>query len=188
MRLFATGAMSWVDVRALPEDMPIEAKMVTKAIERAQNTVEGRNSEIRKDVLKYDEVMNEQRKVIYAHRLSILEGEDLHDRTVELLETDAATAGRAVVPERVPRGVGPRAPDRRGDAVLPDPVHDRRPRGGDQRRPDRRGLRQRGPRVLRGPLDRHARAARTRPARSSGRSCCRSSTSGGGTTWPRWTT
>jgi preprotein translocase subunit SecA len=86
MRLFATGAMSWVMSRALPEDVPIEAKMVTKAIERAQNTVEGRNSEIRKDVLKYDEVMNEQRKVIYAHRLSILEGEDLHDRTVELLE------------------------------------------------------------------------------------------------------
>jgi len=86
MRLFATGAMSWVMSKALPEDVPIEAKMVTKAIERAQNTVEGRNSEIRKDVLKYDEVMNEQRKVIYAHRLSILEGEDLHDRTVELLE------------------------------------------------------------------------------------------------------
>ena len=69
MRLFATGAMSWVMSKALPEDVPIEAKMVTKAIERAQNTVEGRNSEIRKDVLKYDEVMNEQRKVIYAHRL-----------------------------------------------------------------------------------------------------------------------
>jgi preprotein translocase subunit SecA len=86
MRLFATGAMNWVMTKALPEDVPIEAKMVTKAIERAQNTVEGRNSEIRKDVLKYDEVMNEQRKVIYAHRLSILEGEDLHDRTVELLE------------------------------------------------------------------------------------------------------
>src|ERR1017187_278679 len=86
MRLFATGAMSWVMSKALPEDVPIEAKMVTKAIERAQHTVEGRNSEIRKDVLKYDEVMNEQRKVIYAHRLGILEGEDLHDRTVELLE------------------------------------------------------------------------------------------------------
>ena len=48
--------------------------MVTKAIERAQNTVEGRNAESRKDVLKYDEVMNEQRKVIYARRLQILDG------------------------------------------------------------------------------------------------------------------
>ena len=65
MRLFATGAMNWVMGRALPDDVPIEAKMVTKAIERAQNTVEGRNAESRKDVLKYDDVMNEQRKVIY---------------------------------------------------------------------------------------------------------------------------
>ena len=74
MRLFATGAVSWVMDRALPDDQPIEAKMVTKAIERAQNTVEGRNAEIRKDVLKYDEVMNEQRKVIYARRQQILDG------------------------------------------------------------------------------------------------------------------
>ncbi|MGH9043729.1 MAG: preprotein translocase subunit SecA, partial [Acidimicrobiales bacterium] len=86
MRLFATGAMSWVMSKALPEDVPIEARMVTKAIERAQNTVEGRNSEVRKDVLKYDEVMNEQRKIIYAHRLSMLEGEDLQERTTELIE------------------------------------------------------------------------------------------------------
>jgi preprotein translocase subunit SecA len=61
LRLFATGAISWVMDRTMPDDEPIEAKMVTKAIERAQNTVEGRNGEIRKDVLKYDEVMNEQR-------------------------------------------------------------------------------------------------------------------------------
>lgn len=61
--------------------------MVTKAIERAQNTVEGRNAESRKDVLKYDDVMNEQRKVIYRRRLQIIEGEDLHEETKELLET-----------------------------------------------------------------------------------------------------
>jgi preprotein translocase subunit SecA len=86
MRLFATGAMQWVMTRTLPEDVPIEAKMVSKAIERAQNTVEGRNAEIRKDVLKYDEVMNEQRKVIYARRLQIIDGEDLRERTEELIE------------------------------------------------------------------------------------------------------
>jgi preprotein translocase subunit SecA len=102
MRLFATGAMSWVMNKALPEDVPIEAKMVTKAIERAQNTVEGRNSEIRKDVLKYDEVMNEQRKVIYAHRLGILEGEDLHDRTVELLEGTLESLVEASCPTDYP--------------------------------------------------------------------------------------
>ncbi len=85
MRLFATGAMSWVMGRALPEDVPIEAKMVTKAIERAQNTVESRNAEIRKDVLKYDAVMNEQRKVIYARRMQIIDGGDLRDQTLDLL-------------------------------------------------------------------------------------------------------
>jgi preprotein translocase subunit SecA len=87
MRLFATGAMNWVMGRALPDDVPIEAKMVTKAIERAQNTVEGRNAESRKDVLKYDDVMDKQRKVIYRRRFQIIEGEDLHDETVELLES-----------------------------------------------------------------------------------------------------
>jgi preprotein translocase subunit SecA len=86
MRLFATGAMQWVMTRTLPEDMPIEAKMVTKAIERAQNTVEARNAEIRKDVLKYDEVLNEQRKVIYARRMQVIDGENLQEHTEELLE------------------------------------------------------------------------------------------------------
>ena len=85
LRLFASGAISWVMDRALPEEVPIEAKMVTKAIERAQNTVEGRNAETRKEVLKYDEVMNQQRKVIYQRRLDVIDGDDLHDATVDLL-------------------------------------------------------------------------------------------------------
>ncbi|MGI9622721.1 MAG: preprotein translocase subunit SecA [Acidimicrobiales bacterium] len=85
MRLFATGAMDWVMKRALPEDVAIDSKMVTKAIERAQNTVEQRNGEIRKNVLKYDEVMNEQRRVIYARREQILEGADLRDEALEYL-------------------------------------------------------------------------------------------------------
>ncbi len=86
LRLFATGAVSWVMDRAMPEDEAIEAKMVSKAIERAQNTVEARNAEIRKDVLKYDEVMNEQRKVIYKRRQQVIDGEDIHDSTIELIE------------------------------------------------------------------------------------------------------
>jgi len=85
MRLFATGALSWVMGRALPEDEAIEAKMVTKAIERAQTTVEQRNGEIRKNVLKYDEVMNEQRKVIYMRRDQILSGADLKSAAMEYL-------------------------------------------------------------------------------------------------------
>jgi preprotein translocase subunit SecA len=85
MRLFATGALSWVMGRALPDDEAIEAKMVTKAIERAQNTVEQRNAEIRKNVLKYDEVMNEQRKIIYQRRDQILSGSDLKAAAMEYL-------------------------------------------------------------------------------------------------------
>jgi len=85
MRLFATGALSWVMGRALPDDEAIEAKMVTKAIERAQTTVEQRNAEIRKNVLKYDEVMNQQRKVIYQRRDQILDGADLKVAGLEYL-------------------------------------------------------------------------------------------------------
>jgi preprotein translocase subunit SecA len=84
MRLFATGALQWAMGR-FDEDEAIEAKMVTKAIERAQTTVETKNAEIRKNVLKYDEVMNEQRKVIYKRRDQILEGEDLKSAALEYL-------------------------------------------------------------------------------------------------------
>ncbi len=85
MRLFASGAMDWVMGRALPDDTPIEAKMVTKAIERAQNTVEQKNAEIRQNVLKYDEVMNEQRKIIYKRRDQILDGADLRKEAIQYL-------------------------------------------------------------------------------------------------------
>ena len=85
MRLFATGAMNWVMGKTLDDDVPIEAKMVSKAIERAQNTVEQRNAEIRKNVLKYDEVMNEQRKVIYKRRDQILDQIDLREESLGLI-------------------------------------------------------------------------------------------------------
>ncbi len=90
MRLFATGALQWAMGR-FDDDEAIEAKMVTKAIERAQTTVETKNAEIRKNVLKYDEVMNEQRKVIYQRRDQILEGEDLKSAASEYL-ADAVDA------------------------------------------------------------------------------------------------
>jgi preprotein translocase subunit SecA len=86
MRIFATGAMSWVMDRALPEDVPIESKMVTKSVERAQNTVEQRNAEIRKNVLKYDEVLNSQRKVIYRRRQQILDQGELRDDALEFID------------------------------------------------------------------------------------------------------
>ncbi|MGA1594794.1 MAG: preprotein translocase subunit SecA, partial [Ilumatobacteraceae bacterium] len=84
MRLFATGALQWAMGR-FDDDEAIEAKMVTKAIERAQTTVEQKNAEVRKNVLKYDEVMNEQRKVIYRRRDQILTGEDLKATALDYL-------------------------------------------------------------------------------------------------------
>ncbi|MCZ7534761.1 MAG: preprotein translocase subunit SecA [Acidimicrobiia bacterium] len=86
MRLFATGIMSRVMGAAFPDDLPLEAKMVTRAIERAQRTVEDRNFEIRKNVLKYDEVMNEQRKIVYRRRQQIFEGGDLRAEAIEAIE------------------------------------------------------------------------------------------------------
>ncbi len=82
MRRFAKDRVASVMSRLkIPRDVPIEAKMVSKAIERAQNQVEAQNFEIRKNVLKYDEVMNTQRKIIYEWRNKILVG----DRTQELI-------------------------------------------------------------------------------------------------------
>ena len=85
MRLFASGALKNVMDKTLPEDVPIESKMVSKAIERAQTTVEQKNAEARKNVLKYDEVMNEQRKVIYRRRNEILNGANLRDSVLEAI-------------------------------------------------------------------------------------------------------
>ncbi|MDG4664297.1 preprotein translocase subunit SecA [Mycobacterium sp. 236(2023)] len=75
----------------LPDDVPIEAKMVSRAIKSAQTQVEQQNFDIRKEVLKYDEVMNQQRKVIYAERRRILEGENLAEQAEKML-VDVVTA------------------------------------------------------------------------------------------------
>ncbi len=75
----------------VPDDVPIEAKMVTRAIKSAQTQVEQQNFEVRKNVLKYDEVMNQQRKVIYNERRLILEGEDVADQAHKML-VDVVTA------------------------------------------------------------------------------------------------
>ncbi len=101
MRIFATGAMNWVMDRALPEDVPIESKMVTKSVERAQTTVEQRNAEIRKNVLKYDEVFNQQRKVIYQRRQQILEQGDLREDTLEAIEDVSHNLVHTYCPEEL---------------------------------------------------------------------------------------
>ncbi|WP_206511267.1 preprotein translocase subunit SecA [Rhodococcus sp. BGS-1C] len=92
MRRFNGGALESIMTRLnLPDDVPIEAKMVSKAIKSAQTQVEQQNFEIRKNVLKYDEVMNQQRTVIYAERRRILEGADMEGQ-VEGMITDVITA------------------------------------------------------------------------------------------------
>ena len=75
----------------LPDDVPIEAKMVSRAIKSAQTQVEQQNFEVRKNVLKYDEVMNKQRMVIYEERRRILEGENLAEQAHNML-VDVVTA------------------------------------------------------------------------------------------------
>ena len=75
----------------LPEDVPIEHKIVSKAIQSAQTQVEQQNFEIRKNVLKYDEVMNKQRTVIYDERRQVLDGADLHDQIRPMID-DVVTA------------------------------------------------------------------------------------------------
>jgi len=80
MRRFATDRVQSIMRRLrIPEDVPIEHKMVTNAIERAQRQVESQNFEIRKNVLKYDEVMNRQREVIYGWRQRVLQGSDTEE-------------------------------------------------------------------------------------------------------------
>ncbi len=92
MRRFNGAALESIMTRLnLPDDVPIEAKMVSKAIKSAQTQVEQQNYEIRKNVLKYDEVMNQQRTVIYEERRRILRGEDLEGQ-VERMLTDVVTA------------------------------------------------------------------------------------------------
>jgi preprotein translocase subunit SecA len=92
MRRFNGAALETLLTRLnLPDDVPIEAKMVTRAIKSAQTQVEQQNFEVRKNVLKYDEVLNQQRKVIYAERRRILEGENLQQQATDML-VDVITA------------------------------------------------------------------------------------------------
>ena len=87
MRLFNSGAAEALMGRSkVPDDLAIESKVVSRAIRSAQSQVESRNAEIRKNVLKYDDVLNRQREAIYGDRRHILEGDDLQGRVENFLE------------------------------------------------------------------------------------------------------
>ena len=86
MRLFATDrVMGMMDSLGLDEDTPIDAKILSNAVENAQKNVESRNFRARKNVLEYDNVMNTQREVIYAQRQKVLDGEDLRENILSML-------------------------------------------------------------------------------------------------------
>ena len=88
MRLFSSGlAQRIMASGAYPEDMPLENRVVTRSIASAQHQVEARNYEIRKNVLKYDDVMTDQRELIYAERRRVLEGEDLKPQMKGFMES-----------------------------------------------------------------------------------------------------
>ena len=87
MRLFGGETIQkYAESGKFPEDEPMEFRTITKAIERAQTKVESNNFGIRKNVLKYDDVMNAQRKVIYTERDKVLDGEDMHESIVAMIK------------------------------------------------------------------------------------------------------
>ena len=97
MRLFGGDRVSsLMDTLKLDEDTPIDAKILSNAVENAQKSVESRNFRARKNVLEYDNVMNTQREVIYAQRQKVLDGEDLRENMMQMLrslvESDVSTA------------------------------------------------------------------------------------------------
>jgi preprotein translocase subunit SecA len=103
MRLFKGNVVdSFLTRFNIPDDVPIEAKMVTNAIKSAQTQVEAQNFEIRKNVLKYDEVLNRQRQVIYAERRRVLEGEDLHEQVRHMVDDTVEGYATAATAEGYP--------------------------------------------------------------------------------------
>ena len=92
MRMFASGlAQRIMSSGAYPDDVPLESKMVTRGIAGAQRQVESRNYEIRKNVLKYDDVMTEQREKVYSERRRVLDGEDLEPQ-IEAFRAQAVSS------------------------------------------------------------------------------------------------
>ena len=88
MRIFGSDRIrSLVETLGLEEDQPIEAGMLTRSIENAQRNLEGRNFDARKHVLQYDEVMNEQRKIVYKQRQSVLDGDDLSGTIKSMIDS-----------------------------------------------------------------------------------------------------
>lgn len=90
MKIFGGDAITKVyNTLGADEDMPIASRLISKAVENAQKKVEGRNFSIRKNVLKYDDVMNAQREIIYKQRREVLDGEDIHSNILNMINSVA---------------------------------------------------------------------------------------------------
>lgn len=90
MKIFGGDAITKVyNTLGADEDMPIASRLISKAVENAQKKVEGRNFSIRKNVLKYDDVMNAQREIIYKQRREVLDGEDIHSNILNMMNSVA---------------------------------------------------------------------------------------------------
>ncbi len=104
MRLFSSSrVMTMMDTLGVDEDTPIDAKILSGAVENAQKSVESRNFRSRKNVLEYDNVMNTQREVIYAQRQKVLSGEDLRENMTTMLRTLVETTVAPVLSESAGR-------------------------------------------------------------------------------------
>ena len=103
MRLFGGERLSaMMDKLRIDDDMPIEAGMVSNSIEGAQRKVESRNFGIRKNVLQYDEVMNNQRQIVYGQRDQVLDGEDMKPAIMKMIEEAIEANVKRYLPENVP--------------------------------------------------------------------------------------
>ena len=102
MRLFGGDRINaMMDSLKIDEDMPIENKILTNTIENAQSKIEGRNFGIRKNVLQFDDVMNKQREIIYAQRNKVLDGENLKDSVLSMMDETVDSAIAMYMPEGV---------------------------------------------------------------------------------------
>ena len=136
MRMFASDKVASIMERLKwPDDEAIEAKMVSRAVENAQKQIEELNYERRKNVLKYDEVMNGQREAIYGERRTILEGQDIDEAGEGLRGGRGALHGLlARARRRVPGGLGPRCAVHGAARDLPRPDHQGTGRRGRRQR------------------------------------------------------
>ncbi|MGN0654297.1 MAG: preprotein translocase subunit SecA [Oscillospiraceae bacterium] len=104
MRLFGGERVNTLMERMnIDEDLPIESKMLTKIIESSQKNLEGRNFEVRKNVLRYDDVMNAQREIIYKERSMVLDGEDIHDLIMKMMRDYITTTVDQYIFDKLPR-------------------------------------------------------------------------------------